>query len=579
MHRYDDELIGEEAAQLVLALLEREDVDVSAVLELLVLALHDDRDIVVDRAVEMLVWLAPDSVDALVAELDKGSNPAVAAYVLGSIGDPRTLPALMMGLRHTDAKVRKECAAALAELQDPAAVQPLLRATRDPDHAVRTQAALALDGLGSAAVIVGVAALMEPMVEEAVRTAIERADKRGRAAARSRRDHPRGAALDIGPTAGLHRHRNNSGRPKGAACHSRKSVRERRLTLISCREDAKAEHQIARPPARHLGVDRRVGLLRRPRRTHPRMAPIRAAECELRRFSRSGRSITMRAEQAVRAALARSPMTASAVRPCVCSMRARTESPSPRNSGRCPAEGEARELAILALADLKDSMSAAVLAAALAQGAGDDLLDEPVGRLLVAQIEKDEPGAQQAAIRRLVEVLGDERGIVVDRAAELLVRLAPVSVDALVAALGSSTTAADAAYVLGMIRDRQTIGPLLDALRNDDPRVRRECAAALGGFEAREAVMPLVRATHDLDHGVRVQAATALERMGASSVIIAVEALLQPMIHDAVRSARSAAAAAQAARRPLVGLQTASKVRKKPGDPAVGRVRGKTRRS
>jgi hypothetical protein len=51
--------------------------------------------------------------------------------------------------------------------------------------------------------------------------------------------------------------------------------------------------------------------------------------------------------------------------------------------------------------------------------------------------------------------------------------------------------------------------------------------------------MPLVRATHDLDHGVRVQAATALERMGASSVIIAVEALLQPMIHDAVRSART----------------------------------------
>jgi HEAT repeat protein len=207
--------------------------------------------------------------------------------------------------------------------------------------------------------------------------------------------------------------------------------------------------------------------------------------------------------------------------------------------GRLPAEGEARELAILALADLKDSMSAAVLAAALAQGAGEDLLDERVGRLLVEQIEKDEPAAQRATIRRLVEVLGDERGIVVDRAAELLVRLAPVSVGALVAALGSSTTAADAAYVLGMIRDRQTIGPLLDALRNDDPRVRRECAAALGGFEAREAVMPLVRATHDLDHGVRVQAATALERMGASSVIIAVEALLQPMIHDAVRSART----------------------------------------
>jgi HEAT repeat protein len=207
--------------------------------------------------------------------------------------------------------------------------------------------------------------------------------------------------------------------------------------------------------------------------------------------------------------------------------------------GTLPADGQARELAILALADLKDSMSAAVLAGALARGADDDLLDERVGRLLVAQIEKDEPAAQQAAIRRLVEVLGDERGIVVDRAAELLVRLAPLSIDGLIAALKSSTAAADAAYVLGLIRDRQTIGPLLDALRNDDARVRRECAAALGGFQAREAVMPLVRATHDLDHGVRVQAAAALERMGTSAVIIAVEALLQPMIHDAVRSARA----------------------------------------
>jgi HEAT repeat protein len=100
----------------------------------------------------------------------------MAAYVLGSIGDPRTLPALVDGLRHAHPRVRRESACALAELQDPAAVKPLLRATRDPDHAVRTQAGMALDGLGSAAVIVGVAALMRPLVEEAVRTAIAAPD-------------------------------------------------------------------------------------------------------------------------------------------------------------------------------------------------------------------------------------------------------------------------------------------------------------------------------------------------------------------------------------------------------------------
>ncbi len=204
--------------------------------------------------------------------------------------------------------------------------------------------------------------------------------------------------------------------------------------------------------------------------------------------------------------------------------------------GGLPAEGEARELAILALADLKDSMSAPVWATALVQGGDDELLDEQVARLVLELIDEEDEDAQQAGIRRLVEVLGDERGIVVDRAAELLVRLAPRSVDALVAALGSSAAAANAAYVLGRVRDPRSIGPLLDALRHDDLRVRRECAAALGGFEAREAVMPLLRATHDPDRGVRVQAAAALDRMGTSAVIIAVEELLEPMIGDAVRS-------------------------------------------
>jgi HEAT repeat protein len=176
VHREDDEPIGEAAAQLILSLLEREGADVAGVLEVALAALDDERGIVVDRAAELLVWLAPGSVEALVGEMEKGSNPAMAAYVLGSIGDPRTLPALVDGLRHAHPRVRRESACALAELQDPAAVKPLLRATRDPDHAVRTQAGMALDGLGSAAVIVGVAALMRPLVEEAVRTAIAAPD-------------------------------------------------------------------------------------------------------------------------------------------------------------------------------------------------------------------------------------------------------------------------------------------------------------------------------------------------------------------------------------------------------------------
>jgi HEAT repeat protein len=172
VRREDEELLGEQATQLILSLLDHESVEPTGVLDMLLSALDDERGIVVERAAELLVWLAPDSIEPLVIELDSGRNPAMAAYVLGSIGDPRTLPALVRALRHEDPKVRKESAAALAELQDPAAVKPLLRATRDPEQSVRTQAGMALDGMGSTAVIVGVAALMRPLVEKAVQTAI-----------------------------------------------------------------------------------------------------------------------------------------------------------------------------------------------------------------------------------------------------------------------------------------------------------------------------------------------------------------------------------------------------------------------
>jgi HEAT repeat protein len=83
--------------------------------------------------------------------------------------------ALVEALRHGDPMVRAESAAAVAELQDPVAVRPLFTATCDADQRVRTQARLALDRLGTAAIIVGVAALLEPMILEAVLAATSRA--------------------------------------------------------------------------------------------------------------------------------------------------------------------------------------------------------------------------------------------------------------------------------------------------------------------------------------------------------------------------------------------------------------------
>ncbi len=199
--------------------------------------------------------------------------------------------------------------------------------------------------------------------------------------------------------------------------------------------------------------------------------------------------------------------------------------------------GESRELAILAIVDLGRSVSPAAVADALVGREDDELLDERDARLFIELVGKGDEDARNAAMELLIEALADERGIVVDRAAELLVRLAPDSTEALVMELRDGSAAADAAYVLGRIGDPQTIDAMVDALRHEDPRVRSECTAALSEFEPQVAVEPLLRATRDPDHGVRVQAAIALDRIGTAAVIVGVAALLEPMIHDAIRAA------------------------------------------
>ena len=90
-------------------------------------------------------------------------------WVLGRIADPGTVHVLVEGLEHDNPRVRAECAAGLGEIGDPISVGALVRATRDADHSVRMQAASALDEFGTAAVIVGVAELLQPLVVDGVR--------------------------------------------------------------------------------------------------------------------------------------------------------------------------------------------------------------------------------------------------------------------------------------------------------------------------------------------------------------------------------------------------------------------------
>jgi HEAT repeat protein len=174
VHRQDEQLLDDDEAALILATLEDDPTAEDELVSSLVHALKDERGIVVDRAADLLVRLAPSSTGAVIAQLQTGPGSAEAAYVLGRIEDPRAVDALVEALGHRDANVRAESAAALGEFRDPSTVKQLLAATRDAEHSVRRHAGVALERLGAAAVIAGVAELLEPMIEEAVRSALAR---------------------------------------------------------------------------------------------------------------------------------------------------------------------------------------------------------------------------------------------------------------------------------------------------------------------------------------------------------------------------------------------------------------------
>jgi HEAT repeat protein len=150
------------------------------VVQELLTALSDDRDEVVERAEELLLRLAPASVQGVIAELEGGRSPERAAGLLGRIGDTRALPPLIEALDHRDISVRVQAASALGDLRDPAAVEPLLRATRDHNLDVRAEAGQALDALGTAAVVIGMSAMVRPLISEAVVSAVQAQAQVGR---------------------------------------------------------------------------------------------------------------------------------------------------------------------------------------------------------------------------------------------------------------------------------------------------------------------------------------------------------------------------------------------------------------
>ncbi len=165
-----DELVTDDDLALLDTLIQAEESsDVQdEVIDELLLALADEHELVADRAEILLAWLAPASTASVIAALEAGQAPQRAASVLGRIRDADALEPLLEALLHPQADVRAAAAGALGALRDTGAVEPLLEATRDPDFSVRESAGAALDQLGTAAVMVGISALMRPALERSL---------------------------------------------------------------------------------------------------------------------------------------------------------------------------------------------------------------------------------------------------------------------------------------------------------------------------------------------------------------------------------------------------------------------------
>ncbi|MFH0968456.1 MAG: HEAT repeat domain-containing protein [Methanobacteriota archaeon] len=102
--------------------------------------------------------------------------------------------------------------------------------------------------------------------------------------------------------------------------------------------------------------------------------------------------------------------------------------------------------------------------------------------------------------------------------------------DAIIAAFGSSddTLREEAVVALSGLNDDRVIFPLITALRDESPYVRRGAAEALGKSKSKKVVHPLVEALTDEDRYVREVSAEALGHLGKVSMPSLIQGLSDP---------------------------------------------------
>ena len=100
---------------------------------------------------EALVLIGPPARDKLIFILKNGHlhRRQDAAFVLGQMGDPAAVPALMLSLHNPDGLLRMLCVEALGKIGDPDSVDMLRVAMTDHDATVAGAARKALKKMGA----------------------------------------------------------------------------------------------------------------------------------------------------------------------------------------------------------------------------------------------------------------------------------------------------------------------------------------------------------------------------------------------------------------------------------------------
>jgi HEAT repeat protein len=124
------------------------------------------------------------------------------------------------------------------------------------------------------------------------------------------------------------------------------------------------------------------------------------------------------------------------------------------------------------------------------------------------------------AVEPLIAALGDKG--CGHTAANALAKIGKPAVEPLIVALKNENpfVRRNAAEALGEIKDASAVKPLINALKDNDLIVRRNAAKALGKIKDSSAEEPLTSALKDESPAVRRNAAIALREMGKPEAVV-----------------------------------------------------------